>query len=94
MGIRYRHIAIAIYLDPENGVMPLITVKEKATYALAVRQYSDNHQVPVVRVIRLARKLFNKYHVFDTIIGDDLDKFLDLLLWLNEAEQAGLDSPE
>lgn len=88
------HIAIAIYLDPENGVMPLITVKEKGTYALAVRQYAEKHQVPVVRDIRLARKLFNKYHVFDTIIGDDLDKFLDLLLWLNEAEQAGLDSPE
>ena len=82
------HIAVAVYLDPENGVMPLITVKEKGAYALAVRRYAEKHKVPVVRDIRLARTLFRKYHVFDTIIDDDLDKFLDLLLWLNEAEQA------
>lgn len=88
------HIAVAIYLDPENGIMPLITVKEKGKYALAVRLYAEKNQVPVVRDIRLARTLFRKYHVFDTIIDDDLDKFLDLLLWLNEAEQAGFDSSE
>lgn len=82
------HIAVAVYLDPENGVMPLITVKEKGAYAPAVRRYAEKHKVPVVRDIRLARTLFRKYHVFDTIIDDDLDKFLDLLLWLNEAEQA------
>ena len=74
--------------------MPLITVKEKGEYALAVRRYAEKHKVPVVRDIRLARVLFKKYHVFDTIIDDDLDKFLDLLLWLNEAEQAGLDNSE
>ncbi|ROJ30870.1 EscU/YscU/HrcU family type III secretion system export apparatus switch protein [Morganella morganii] len=88
------HIAVAIYLDPENGVMPLITVKEKGEYALAVRRYAEKHKVPVTRDIRLARALYRKYHVFDTIIDDDLDKFLDLLLWLNEAEQAGLDNSE
>ncbi|WP_233499158.1 EscU/YscU/HrcU family type III secretion system export apparatus switch protein, partial [Morganella morganii] len=49
------HIAVAIYLDPENGVMPLITVKEKGVYALAVRCYAEKHRVPVVRDIRLAR---------------------------------------
>ncbi|MBS5193748.1 MAG: EscU/YscU/HrcU family type III secretion system export apparatus switch protein [Morganella morganii] len=88
------HIAVAIYLDPENGVMPLITVKEKGMYALAVRRYAEKHRVPVVRDIRLARTLFRKYHVFDTIIDDDLDKFLDLLLWLNDAEQAAFADSE
>ncbi|KLO03686.1 type III secretion protein, partial [Morganella morganii] len=88
------HIAVAIYLDPENGVMPLITVKGKGMYALAVRRYAEKHRVPVVRDIRLARTLFRKYHVFDTIIDDDLDKFLDLLLWLNDAEQAALADSE
>ena len=47
------HIAVAIYLDPENGVMPLITVKGKGMYALAVRRYAEKHRVPVVRDIRL-----------------------------------------
>lgn len=88
------HIAVAIYLDPENGVMPLITVKEKGAYALAVRRYAEKHRVPVARDTRLARTLFRKYHVFDTIIDDDLDKFLDLLLWLNDAEQAALADSE
>ena len=37
------HIAVAIYLDPENGVMPL-TVKEKGVYALAVRCYAEKHR--------------------------------------------------
>ncbi|HAE78538.1 EscU/YscU/HrcU family type III secretion system export apparatus switch protein [Morganella morganii] len=88
------HIAVAVYLDPENGVMPLITVKEKGEYALAVRRYAEKHKVPVARDIRLARTLFRKYHVFDTIIDDDLDKFLDLLLWLNDAEQAAFADSE
>ena len=88
------HIAVAIYLDPENGVMPLITVKGKGEYALAVRRYAEKHKVPVARDIRLARTLFRKYHVFDTIIDNDLDKFLDLLLWLNEAEQAAFADSE
>lgn len=88
------HIAVAVYLDPENGVMPLITVKEKGAYALAVRRYAEKHKVPVVRDIRLARTLFRKYHVFDTIVDDDLDKFLDLLLWLNDAERAAFADSE
>lgn len=85
------HIAVAVYLDPENGVMPLITIKEKGENALAARQYAEKHQIPVVRDTLLARQLFKKYHVFDTIIDDDLDKFLDLLLWLKDVEQADLE---
>lgn len=88
------HIAVAVYLDPDNGVMPLITIKEKGENALAVRQYAEKHRIPVVRDIPLARRLFKKYHVFDTIIDDDLDKFLDLLLWLRDVEQAGTDIPD
>lgn len=88
------HIAVAVYLDPENGVMPLITVKEKGEYALAVRRYAEKHKVPVAVDVRLARTLFRKYHIFDTIVDDDLDKFLDLLLWLNDAERAAFADSE
>lgn len=83
------HIAVGIYFDPDNNIMPLVSLKCENAKALAVKTYAKKVGTPIVRYPELARKLYHKYHLFDVMIDTDLLDIMDLLIWLKRVELDG-----
>lgn len=84
------HVAVGIYFDPDNGVMPLVSLKCINEKALAVKAYAKKVGTPVIRYPELARKFYHKYHLFEVMIDQDLLDIMDILIWLKRIEIEGL----
>lgn len=83
------HVAIGIYFDPDNGIMPLVSLRCIDEKALAVKAYAKQVGTPVVRYPELARKIYSKYHLFEVMMDQDLLDVMDILIWLKKIEIAG-----
>lgn len=90
------HIAIAIYFNPDIAIFPFIALRCANIKAKAAIAYAEEIGVPVVRNIRVARKLYNKYaqHSFITAADDVLISVIDILIWLRQVESLGLNHEE
>ncbi|EPK4104172.1 EscU/YscU/HrcU family type III secretion system export apparatus switch protein, partial [Proteus mirabilis] len=84
------HVAVGIYFDPDNGIMPIVSLSCTNAKALAVKAYAKKVGTPVIRYPELARKLHHKYHLFEVIIDQDLLDVMDVLIWLKRVEIEGL----
>ncbi|WP_100158975.1 EscU/YscU/HrcU family type III secretion system export apparatus switch protein [Proteus columbae] len=84
------HVAVGIYFDPDNGIMPLVSLKCINDKALAVKAYAKKIGTPVIRYPELARKFYHKYHLFEVMIDQDLLDIMDILIWLKRIEMEGL----
>lgn len=86
------HIAIAIYFNPDIAIFPFIALRCANIKAKAAIAYAEEIGVPVVRNIKIARKLYNKYtqHSFITVDDDVLISVIDILIWLRQVESLGL----
>ncbi|MFP2429040.1 EscU/YscU/HrcU family type III secretion system export apparatus switch protein [Enterobacter ludwigii] len=83
------HIAIGIYFKPELSPIPVISVKATNSQALAVRKYAEKINIPVVRDIKLARRMYATHKCYDFVCLEELDAILELLFWLEDVENAG-----
>lgn len=82
------HIAIAIYFNPEVAPLPFITLRCTNQKARAVIAYAEKIGIPVVRHIRLTRRLYKEYkqHNFIGLNDDSLMEVMDVLIWLKQVE--------
>ncbi|EBZ4888381.1 EscU/YscU/HrcU family type III secretion system export apparatus switch protein [Salmonella enterica subsp. enterica serovar Bredeney] len=82
------HIAIAIYFNPDVAIYPFIALKCSNFKAKAAISYAEEIGVPVVRNIKIARKLYSTYapHSFITAKDDILIAVIDILIWLRQVE--------
>ncbi|WP_413727221.1 EscU/YscU/HrcU family type III secretion system export apparatus switch protein [Sodalis sp. RH19] len=85
------HIAIGVYYDPDVVPAPFISIKESNQRALAVRAYAEKIGVPVVTDIKLARKIYKSNKLYSYVHPEDFEKFIDILVWLKEVENAWRD---
>ncbi|HCZ4708604.1 TPA: EscU/YscU/HrcU family type III secretion system export apparatus switch protein [Salmonella enterica subsp. enterica serovar Saintpaul str. CFSAN004144] len=86
------HIAVGIYFKPEIAPFPLISVLETNQRALAVRQYAESEGIPVVADIKLARRIFKTHRRYDVVSLEYIDEILRLLVWLEQVENAGMET--
>ncbi|EHG6849113.1 hypothetical protein I9E57_005322, partial [Salmonella enterica] len=82
------HIAIGIYFKPEISLIPVISFKAANAYALAVRKYAEKVKIPVIRDVKLARRIYATHKCYDYICLEELDAIFELLLWLEDVEKA------
>lgn len=82
------HIAIGIFLNPEIIPIPFISVVATNQRALAVRAYAKKVGVPVVENIRLARRIFHTHKRYSFVSLEELDNVMEILIWLEEVENA------
>lgn len=82
------HIAIGIYFRPEIAPLPFVSVVETNQRALAVRAYAEKVGVPVVRDVRLARRIYQRHRRYTFINVEEIDEVLRLLIWLEQVENA------
>lgn len=81
------HVAIGIYFRPDISPIPIISVRESNNVALAVRRYAEQHKIPVIRDVVLARKLYHTHKRYDFVSLQDIEKILALLFWLEDVEK-------
>ena len=82
------HIAIGIYFRPEIAPLPFVSVVETNQRALAVRAYAEKVGVPVVRDVRLARRIYQRHRRYTFINVEEIDEVLRILIWLEQVENA------
>lgn len=87
------HIAIGIFYRPEMAPFPFISVMETNQRALAVRAYAEKIGVPVVVDVRLARRIYKHNKRYNFVHSDELDEVLRLLTWLEQVENAWVETP-
>ncbi|HDL6960573.1 TPA: EscU/YscU/HrcU family type III secretion system export apparatus switch protein [Yersinia enterocolitica] len=83
------HIAIGIFFKPNLSPIPLIAVRETNQVALAVRAYAEEIGVPVIRDIKLARRIYTTHRRYDYVCLEEIDAVLRLLIWLEDVDRAG-----
>ncbi len=82
------HIAIGIYLNRHQPGIPFISVLETGPRALAVRTLAEKYAIPLVRDRALARRIAARHRCYSFISLDDLDDILQILIWLEQVENA------
>lgn len=82
------HIAVGIYFNMDVAYFPFISLRCSNLKAQAAIAYAEKEGIPVVRDVKLARKLYNNYSVYSFIsINDDaLMAVMDILVWLRRVE--------
>ncbi|MCW2487417.1 EscU/YscU/HrcU family type III secretion system export apparatus switch protein [Candidatus Symbiopectobacterium sp. NZEC127] len=88
------HIAVAIYFNMEVAYLPFISLRCSNMKAQAAIAYAEKEGIPVVRDVKLARKLYSSYTAYSFIsINDDaLMAVMDILIWLRRVELEELDA--
>lgn len=89
------HIALGIYYNPQVIGLPFISVVEKNSRAVAAIAFAEKNNVPVIRNIPLARRIFKTAKIYTFIDSDSIDEIMQLITWLEQVEQAWKsDAPE
>ncbi|MEF3670934.1 EscU/YscU/HrcU family type III secretion system export apparatus switch protein, partial [Citrobacter freundii] len=85
------HIALGIYFNPTVIGLPFISVVEKNSRAVAVIAFAEKNNIPVIRNISLARRIFKTAKIYTFIDSSSIDEIMRLLTWLEQMEQAWKD---
>ncbi|WP_230350808.1 EscU/YscU/HrcU family type III secretion system export apparatus switch protein [Lelliottia sp. WAP21] len=83
------HIAIGIYYHSGFMQAPFISLVEKNARAIAVIKYAEQHNVPVLRYIPLARAIYKTAEPFKLVEHTHLVPIMQIITWLEEVEKAG-----
>lgn len=76
------HLAIAIAYDKEIDAAPYILAKAKDGWAERIIKFAEKGNVPVVRNISLAHKLWDSGEVYDYVPEDTYQAIAEILRWL------------
>lgn len=82
------HIAIGIYFKPQISPIPVVSIRATDQMALAVRQYAKKKGIPVIRDVKLARKMYATHKQYEYVNFNEIEKIFDLLFWLEQVELA------
>jgi type III secretion protein U len=81
------HLAIAIDYDPENCPVPVIAAKGEGPLAAAMRAEAEKYDVPIIRNIGAARRLWSRGEIGEIIPEDMFDAIAEVILWAKKAKQ-------
>lgn len=81
------HIAIAIAYDPESCPVPVMAAKGEGPLAAAMREAAEEADIPIIRHVQVARKLFEDAAVDDLIPRDMFDAIAEIILWAQRVRE-------
>lgn len=92
-------LAIAIGYNKEIDAAPYILVMGEGILAERIVQFANEGEVPIVRNIELAHKLWLEGEIFEYIPEDTYEAMAEILRWINSLEDefdldADIDGPE
>lgn len=83
------HIAIAIDYDPQSCPVPIMTGKGEGPLAQAMRAAAEEAEVPIVRYVSVARRLYEDGVVDDVIPRAMFDAIAQIVLWSQKVRAEG-----
>lgn len=83
------HIAIALDYDPESCPVPVMTARGEGPLAKAMREAAEEANVPIVRHVPVARKLYEDGSVDEVIPRDMFDAIAQIILWAAKMRDSG-----
>lgn len=81
------HLAIAIDYDAEKHPVPVIAAKGEGPLAAAMRAEAQRREVPIIRNIATARRLWSRGEVGEMIPEDMFDAIAEIILWAKKAKK-------
>ncbi len=79
------HIAIALDYDEEECPVPIIAGRGEGALAAAMRAEAERNQVPIIRNIATARRLWARGEVGEIVPEDMFDAIAEIILWAKKA---------
>jgi type III secretion protein U len=84
------HLAVALYYEKGETVLPLVTAKGEDYMAQIIRETAAEAGIPILRNIDLARALYAEVELDDYVAPDLFEAVAQVLLWAKGLH----DSPE
>ncbi|NJM50059.1 MAG: EscU/YscU/HrcU family type III secretion system export apparatus switch protein [Sphingomonadales bacterium] len=85
------HIAIALDYDETDCPIPVIAAKGQGDIAAAMRAEAERCEVPIIRNIAQARKLWARGEIGEMVPEDMFDAIAEIILWAKRAREGGGD---
>lgn len=82
------HLAIAIRFDMDEDDLPVIVAKGEDHEAALIRQAAEEAGVPIMRNVTLARGLYERVEVDDSLPSDFFEAVAELLRWAESVREA------
>ncbi len=79
------HLAIALDYDPDRAPVPVILARGDGEIAQAMRQAAIDAEVPIIRHIPTARKLWARGEVGEMVPEELFDAIAEVILWAKRA---------
>jgi type III secretion protein U len=76
------HIAIALGYNKEMDSAPYIIAMGQGILAQRIMTLAERHNIPIVRNIRLARKLFDEGEVHEFVPEESYESIAEILRWI------------
>ncbi len=80
------HLAVAVAYDREIDVAPYILTMGEGMLAKEIVKLAKEHDIPIVRNISLAHKLWEEGDVYEYVPEDTYQVMAEILLWINSME--------
>ena len=85
------HLAIAIGYERELDPAPYILVMGEGVLAERIIKYAEQFEIPVVRNIELAHKLWRDGEIYEYIPEETYDAMAEILRWIESLEGGAID---
>jgi type III secretion protein U len=79
------HLAIALDYDEEDCPVPVIAAKGEGALAEAMRAEAMRNNVPIIRNIATARRLWARGEIGEIVPEDMFDAIAEIILWARKA---------
>jgi type III secretion protein U len=79
------HLAIALDYDEEDCPVPVIAAKGEGALAEAMRAEAMRNDVPIIRNIATARRLWARGEIGEIVPEDMFDAIAEIILWARKA---------
>ena len=80
------HLAIALDYDEENTPVPVIAAKGQGPLAQLMREEARRAEVPIIRNIGAARKLWARGETGEIVPEEMFDAIAEIILWAKKAK--------
>jgi type III secretion protein U len=75
------HLAVALYYEKGETVVPVVTAKGEDTMARVIRETAQEAGIPIMRQVDLARALYAEVELDDFVPPDLFEAVAQVLLW-------------
>lgn len=81
------HIAIALYYEPGETPVPIVTAKGEDDMALRMREEAEKAGVPILRNVPLARDLNQRAMLDEYVPSDTFEAIAEILRWADQVRR-------